>query len=163
MNWIDYAIIAIVVVSATIGLARGLIRELFSLVVWACALMVAWYFYPQVQGHLEPWIPVDAIRLAAAFLILVFAVLLVGTPLGYLLTRLVEKTGLTGTDRMLGGLFGAARGALLIAMAVFLGALTPLPEATWWQGSGLIGRFQVLGTRVLDAVPAEVADRIKQL
>jgi len=163
MNWVDYAIVAVIVVSVLIGLARGLIRELLSLIVWACALLVAWIFYPDIQGLLEPWIPAGSVRLAAAYLILVFGVLVIGTLLGHLLTALVEKTALTGTDRLLGGLFGIARGGLLIAMVTFLVALTPLPEDIWWKESSLIGRFQVLAERVIGAVPPELADRVKRL
>jgi membrane protein required for colicin V production len=163
MNWVDFVIIGLISISALVGLARGLIREVLSVAVWASALLLAWIYFPKLEGHLAPWMDAGTIRMAAAFLILVLVVLVVGTLIGHLLTLLVEKTGLTGTDRLLGGLFGAVRGALLIAMSVFLAALTPLPDDDWWKGSAFIDRFQVLAQSVLSEVPPRLVERVKRL
>lgn len=161
--WLDIAVVAIMALSALLGLVRGLTREVLSLAVWLCALLVGWAFHKEVAVLLETEIDHPAIRLGAAFAILVLAVLLVGGIFRYLLYLLVKKTGLTGTDRVLGSLFGFARGAVLIAMFGFLGALTPLPGEDWWRGSLLIGRFQVVAERMLERMPAQVTDAIKRL
>ena len=79
------------------------------------------------------------------------------------MSLLVRKARLTGTDRAMGLVFGMARGAILVAMLVFLAALTPLPEDDWWQASSLIGRFQVLAEHVLDQVPPAAVDKLKSL
>jgi membrane protein required for colicin V production len=163
VNWVDSILLGVIALSILVGLARGLVREVLSLAMWACALLVAWFQYPRLQPLLAEWIASESIRMAAAFLIIVLLVLVVGTLIGHLVARLVERGGLTGTDRLLGGLFGAVRGGLLIAMAVFLAALTPLPEDVWWEGSALIGRFQVLAEQVLGEVPPEVVERVKKL
>lgn len=163
MIWVDLAIIGIILLSALIGFSRGLIREMLSVVIWLGAVFLAWIYYRELAGHLSPWIPTLSIRLGTAFLILVFAVLILGAIFGHLVTLLVEKTGLTGTDRLLGVVFGGVRGAILVAMVVFLGALTPLPEDTWWKDSMLIGRFQSLADRILGEIPPEVVDRLKGL
>lgn len=163
MIWVDYVIISIVGLSALIGFARGLIREVLSLGIWIGAALVAWTYYKPLSVILEPWISISSVRFGAAFLVLVFIVLILGAIFGHLLTVLVEKTGLTGTDRLMGVVFGGARGALLVAMLVFLGALTPLPDDPWWQESALIGRFQVLAERVLGELPPRVADKLKSL
>ena len=163
MTWVDFAIVGIIAVSALVGLARGLIREVLSLAVWASALLLAWIYFPKLEGHLATWMAAGTVRQAVAFLMLVLIVLVIGTLIGHLVTVLVERTGLTGTDRLLGGFFGALRGALLIAMSVFLAALTPLPEDDWWQGSAFIGRFQVLAERVLSEVPPGLVERVKSI
>lgn len=163
MIWIDYAIVGIVALSALIGFSRGLVREVLSLAIWIGAVFVAWIVYRDLAVHLEPWIATPSVRLGAAFLLVFFAVLILGTIAGHLLTLLVEKTGLTGTDRILGVLFGGARGALLVAMLVFLAGFTPLPEDAWWQESALIGRFQALAERVLGELPPDVMDKLKSL
>jgi membrane protein required for colicin V production len=163
MNWIDIAIVGLILVSVLVGLARGLVREVLSLAIWACALLVAWLYHPRLLVLFESWTESGSVRLAASFAILVFIVLIIGTLVGHVLTTLVEKTGLTGTDRLLGGLFGALRGGLLIAMSVFLAALTPLPEDAWWKESAFIGRFQVLAEQVLNEVPPGLVERVKQL
>jgi membrane protein required for colicin V production len=163
MNWVDLAIVSIVALSALVGLARGLVREALAVAMWACALLVAWAYFPQVEGYLRDWISAGSVRMATAFLTLVLLVLAAGSLFGHLLTRLVERSGLTGTDRLLGGLFGTVRGGLIVAMSVFLVSLTPLPEDAWWKDSALIGRFQALAERLLGDVPPEVAERIKYL
>ena len=63
----------------------------------------------------------------------------------------------------MGVVFGAARGVVLVAMLVFLGALTPLPEDDWWRGSVLIGRFQSLAELILEQIPPEAMDKLKNL
>jgi membrane protein required for colicin V production len=163
MIWVDYVIIAIIALSALIGLARGLIREVISLAVWAAALVAAWFFYEPVAMQLTPWISTPSVRIGVAVLIIVFGVLIAGAIIGYLLATLVDKTGLTGTDRLLGVVFGAARGAVLVALVVFLASLTPLTEDPWWDESQLLDQFKILADWMLEQVPPDVADRIKAL
>ena len=83
--------------------------------------------------------------------------------IGYLLSALVERTGLTGTDRLLGAVFGAGRGVILVAMLVFLAALTPLQQDPWWKQSALVGRFQVLAEQLLGQIPSETVNKLKNL
>jgi membrane protein required for colicin V production len=163
MIWVDLAIVGIIALSALVGFTRGLMREVLSFVVWLGAVLIAWTYHKELAAELTRWIESPSVRLGAAFLILVFAVLILGAILGHLLSLLVDKTGLTGTDRVLGVVFGAARGAVLVAMLAFLGALTPLQEDDWWQGSFLIGRFQALAERILEQIPSEAMDKLKTL
>ncbi|MGB5734427.1 MAG: CvpA family protein, partial [Thiohalocapsa sp.] len=116
MIWVDYVIIGIIALSAIIGLARGLIREVIALAVWIVAAVAAWMFYVPLAEQLAPWIATPSVRMAVAVLMLVIGVLIIGAIVAYLLSVLVEKTGLTGTDRLLGMVFGAGRGAVLVAL-----------------------------------------------
>jgi membrane protein required for colicin V production len=163
MIWVDYVIIGIIALSALIGLARGLIREVISLAVWIVAAAVAWFFYQPVSVQLEPWIATPSLRIGAAVLLLVIGVLVLGAIIAWLLTTLVDKTGLSGTDRLLGVVFGAARGAVLVALLVFLASLTPVTQDPWWQQSDLLGHFQILADWMLAQVPPEVTERIKSI
>jgi membrane protein required for colicin V production len=163
MIWVDYVIIGIIALSAVIGLARGLIREVLSLVIWVVAAFVAWTFHGSVADQLTPWLSQPSVRVGVAFVLLVFAVLILGAILGQVLTTLVDKTGLSGTDRLLGVVFGAARGALLVAILVYLASLTPMREDPWWKESALIGQFQTLADRILAMVPPELEVKLKSL
>jgi membrane protein required for colicin V production len=163
MIWVDYVIIATVALSAVIGLARGLIREVLSLVIWVAAAGVAWIFHRPLADQLTPWLSTPTVRIGVAFVILVFVVLILGAIFGQILTTLIDRTGLTGTDRLLGVLFGAARGAVLVAVLVYLAALTPMPEDPWWKESQLIGHFQTLADRLLLLIPPEVLAKLKSL
>jgi membrane protein required for colicin V production len=163
MIWVDYVIIGIIALSAIIGLARGLIREVIALAVWIVAALAAWMFYVPVAEQLTPWIETPSVRMAAAVLILVFGVLIVGAIVAYVLSVLVDKTGLTGTDRLLGMVFGAGRGAVLVALLVFLATLTPIAEDPWWSQSRLLPKFQLLADLMLDMIPPDVTDKIRAI
>ncbi len=163
MIWVDYVIIAIIALSALIGLARGLVREVVSLLVWGAAIFVAWMFYEPLALELTPWISTPSARIGVAVLILVLGVLIAGAILGYVLSTLVDKTGLGGTDRLMGMLFGAARGGVLVALVVFLASLTPLTDDPWWEASQLLDQFKGLAGWMLEQVPPDVSERIQAL
>jgi len=163
MIWVDYVIIGIIALSAIIGLARGLIREVIALAVWVLAVLAAWMFYVPVAEQLTPWIATPSVRLGAAVLLLILGVLIAGALVAYLLSVLVDKTGLTGTDRLLGMVFGAGRGAVLVALLVFLGTLTPIASDPWWTESSLLPKFQLLADLMLDMIPPDLTDRIKAI
>jgi len=163
MNWVDYAILGIVLISALIGVGRGLIRELLSLGVWVAALGGAWLYHLDVAEMLVAQVSNPSARLAIAFVGLVLAILILGAIVGAILTALVYKARLSGLDRALGFFFGAARGAVLVAMAVFLGALTPLPDEAWWQESRTIAQFRSGADWILSLVPPEIQDQLKKV
>ena len=156
MIWIDYTILTPIGLSAVVGLFRGFIREAFSLASWGIGIWVGTAFSRQVSEYLETYISVPPLRIAAAFMSLFLTVLLLGNMAGYLITQLVNKTGLTGSDRFLGLFFGIGRGVLVIAVIVLLAGLTPLPESPWWHESQLITPFQSLAFWLRDQIPATV-------
>ena len=100
-------------------------------------------------------------RLAAPLAILIIGVLLVGGLVTYLIGELVVRTGLSGTDRLLGTVFGAARGVLLVAVLVLMAGLTPLPQDLWWQQSELIGYFEEAAIWLRELLPEDVAERFQ--
>tara|TARA_R110001599_G_scaffold3464_10_gene19141 strand:+ start:14074 stop:14556 length:483 start_codon:yes stop_codon:yes gene_type:complete len=141
LGWVDWAIIAIIAVSALISLARGFVKEALSLLTWVVAGLVAWMFGGALAGHLSPFIETPSIRVIVACSILFILTLLLGGLINYLIGQLVRVTGLSGTDRFLGMIFGAARGALLIVVAVGLLSLAPVEGDVWWRQSELIPHF----------------------
>ena len=154
--WIDYTILALVALSAIVGLFRGFIREAFSLSSWGIGIWVGITFSRQLSEYLEPYVTFPPLRLGVAFLCLFLIVLLLGNMAGYLVTQLVNKTGLTGSDRFLGLFFGIGRGVLVVAVIILLAGLTPLPESPWWHESQLIAPFQSLAFWLRDQLPAGV-------
>lgn len=163
MNWADYVILGIVAISAVVGLARGLLREVLSLAVWAAALAGAWLYHRDVAELLVGQISNPSVRLAVAFTGIVLVVLLVGAILGAALTAIVDRARLGGVDRFLGLFFGAARGVALVAMAVFLGSLTPLPDEDWWKESRTIGELRLAADWMLGLIPPEIQGQIKRV
>ncbi len=157
MNWIDIAVLAIVVLSAVISLWRGFVREALSLTNWVLAIWVSISFAHDLSGLLENSIRSPNVRLSVAFGVLFLATLIIGALVIYLVTQLVRKTGMTGTDRMLGVIFGIARGIMVIGILVLLAGLTGLPKEPWWEQSALLPYFQDLAVWIRGFLPADVA------
>ena len=98
MVWIDYAIIGIVGFSALISLVRGFLKEAMSLVTWFVAFFIASHFYPDLAVYFTSFS--DAmVRNGLAIAALFVATLILGSVVNYVVGLLVEKTGLSGTDR----------------------------------------------------------------
>jgi membrane protein required for colicin V production len=158
--WIDVVILALIALSAILSLFRGFVREAVALMTWLVALWVAMAFYEDLATILSQWIPVPSAQKITAFAVLFICVLLVGAIINFLAGRLVDRTGLTGTDKMLGIFFGVARGGVIVAILVLLAGLTPLPQDPWWQDSQFIGYFQELALWLRNYLPSEIADNI---
>jgi len=159
--WIDYVLVGIIVLSSLISLVRGFMREALSLAAWILAFWVSWAFFRELAAYFEQWINVPSMRLGVAFLLLLVVTLILGGLVNYLVGQLVEKTGLTGTDRVIGIFFGMARGSLLVGIAVLLAGLTALPSDPWWHESVLIGYFQDLAVWLRSFLPPDIASKFK--
>lgn len=133
----DIVILIMIGLSSVIGLVRGLFKELISLVVWFAAVMLALYFSEAMGDALSGQIADASIRTVIGFFIIFLATLIVGGIVQVLVKQLISSTGLTGTDRFLGFLFGSARGVLVCIVALI--ALKSFEiEADWWQDSEII-------------------------
>lgn len=141
MNTADYAILVVLGLSVLVGLWRGLVVEVMALVVWIAAFWIARLFGEQVAAWFDPAVSVPSARIALGYGTCFLAVLLGGALLRFLLSRLVAGTGLSGTDRLLGMVFGLVRGAVLVTLVVLLAGFTPLPRDAWWQESRLLPMF----------------------
>ena len=144
MIWIDYAILAVIGVSTLISLVRGFVKEAVSVVIWIGAFFIASTFYVNLASLLTN-ISDQFLRNAAAIAILFIITLVLGALVNYVIGQLVSKTGLSGTDRVLGLAFGALRGVLVTsAMLFFMDAFTTFSSSDWWQGSQLIPHFTLV-------------------
>jgi len=155
MPWIDLVIIAIIALSALISLIRGFVKESISLVTWVVAGVLALRYYAPMAELLEPFINNPSLRQWVGGGILFISTLVVGAIVNWIVSQLVSKTGLSGTDKALGVVFGAARGVLIVTMVVLLAGLTPMPEASWWQESMMIGFFQQLAEWISGVIPSD--------
>lgn len=163
MNPADAVILAILGVSMLVSLIRGFIREVFSLLVWVLAFWVGLHFVDDVAIRLDGHIEVASVRMLLAFAGLFILTLLTGGLIGYLISKMVQKTGLSPTDRMLGALFGAVRGAVFIVAAVLLLGWTNIPEDDWWHQSRLLPPFERLAVRVAGYLPSDLHETLEFL
>ena len=161
MTWPDYAILGIIAISILVGALRGFMKEVFSLVVWAAAFVVAYQYGGDVAALMDNSISLPSARTAMGFTGLFVVVLLLGGLLNYILGRLVESTGLSGTDRLLGGVFGAARGLALVVAVLLVAGFTPIPADPWWQDSQMIQRSMPLVEWSSGFLPDNVSEHLE--
>lgn len=158
MNWADIAILVTIAISALISLFRGLVREVLSVVAWVVAFWVAYTFTGRASELLIDYVSVATARHVLAFIILLVVSLLFTGLVNHLIGKLIATTGLSGTDRMLGVIFGVLRGVAVIAVLIFLAGLTPVPRDPWWRQSILLAHFQGLAEYGIGWLPPEFAD-----
>ena len=152
MTWVDYSILGVVLLSTLIGLQRGLVREILSLISLGVSLAVGLALSEYVAPLFQDYITTPSMRRMAAFAVLFFAMLLIMALINHVLVTLVEETGIHRTDQLLGMVFGLARGTVLVAGVIFLAGFTPFPQDPWWQEAQLIHKFEgisKLGCRFL--------------
>lgn len=160
MNGADLAILGICLVSIIVSLFRGFIREAFSLLVWVAAIYAALYSSGMLAERLVPWIEMPSARLIIAFVGVFVLVLVVGGLVNYLLGKLVASTGLSGTDRLFGALFGAVRGLAIVLVAVIIARFTPFPGDPWWQESRLLPEMERLAEWAVARFPDTVSEHL---
>ena len=161
MIWIDYAILGIVGISGVISLMRGFIREALSLAGWIAAFWIALAFAGAVADWLEEYVSVPSVRVAIAFAAIFFGVLALCGIVLRLAGVLVERTGMSGTDRTLGIVFGVLRGVVITGLLVLLAGLTSLPRDPWWEQSVLLPHLVELATEIRAFLPPDVQAEIR--
>ena len=163
MNAADYLIIATIIVSAGIGVLRGFLREAVALGAWLIALFVAWHFSDLIAPQLGGLLAGSEVRPWAARVIIVTLVLLLGAAVGATLGHFVRLSIFSGTDRLLGLLFGLLRGMVLLGVFVILGQLLRLEGERWWRGSTLIpyGESIAKGVRLVVGASREHGGDLK--
>jgi membrane protein required for colicin V production len=165
MNSTDYVVIAAVVLSAAIGAVRGFVREAVALAAWVIALFLAWHFSDLIAPHLGGLMADSEVRPWAARVIIVMLVLLLGAGVGAALAQFVRLSIFSGTDRLLGFVFGVLRGFVLLGVFVILGQLLRLQDERWWQRSLLIpyGESIANGLRTVVGEPRVPHGRSEQV
>lgn len=157
MIGVDYAILGILLISSFISLVRGFVKEALSLAGWILAFWISLSFAVPLSKLLAASMEDPTLRLILAFAALFILTLIVSAVINFFASRLVQRTGLTGTDRFLGVIFGFLRGALLVSVLVLLAGLTTLPKEAWWDDSFLLFRFQAIAMWIRELLPADVA------
>ena len=161
MIWIDYAVLAIVGISGVISLMRGFIREALSLAGWIAAFWIALALSGKAAALLDGHVSVPSVRVGIGFAAIFFGVLLVCGIVLRLAGLLVERTGMSGTDRTLGIVFGVLRGIVIAGLLVLLAGLTPLPRDPWWNQSLFLPHFVALANEIRAFLPPEMQQQIQ--
>ena len=135
ISTIDWVLVALLLLSLLVGLWRGLVFEVLSVLGWIAAFFLAHWFAPDVAALLPMSWASQPIRFAAAFVLTFVVAVFVAGLLASLVRKMVAAVGLRPVDRLLGGVFGLVRGlVLLLAVAVAVD-MTPLKDSPWWKES----------------------------
>ena len=133
MTIFDYAFLSILGLSATLGLWRGLVSEILGLAALVLALIVASRYVDVAALQFENTITDPRARVAAAFALILFAVLLLVSLVKLFLRRLLRAVGLGATDRFFGAVFGFVRGLVIALVVVWIGGLVGMSRESWWK------------------------------
>ena len=135
LGWVDIALLSVFGLSVLIGLWRGFVFEIVSLLGWVVAFVIANAFGPLLADYLPLADPGSPLRLWAAYVLVFVLVLLTCTLLARMLRALISATPLSFVDRLLGGIFGMARGAMILVVVAMLVSLSPWAASTTWKSS----------------------------
>ena len=168
MPIIDIIIAVAIFISVLVGLFRGFVREAISVAALLVAIWAALYFGPAMGDVSQSWLGSEELQKWFGR-VLVFAVILsIGALLGWGLSKIIRWSALSGMDRFLGSAFGAARGVLLVAVAVIGAQYAGFDNEPWWSQSQLIPHLEVVSDWIkviapegLDLIlPDEEADKL---
>jgi membrane protein required for colicin V production len=160
MTLLDFGVVVVIGLSAVLSVIRGLVRETLALAAWIVAFVSANLLAGEVATWMPKAIPTEALALLAGFLSVFVVVLIVMSALAIVVSKLVKSAGLGLEDRLLGGVFGLARGLLVVMVIVLLAGLTSLPRQAVWRNAILSAPLEAFAGIIKAWLPAELAQRI---
>ena len=168
MPIIDILIAVAIVISIVVGFVRGFVKEAISLAALLFAIWAALYFGPAVGNVSDSWLNSEELQMWFGRILIFTVILSIGGLLSWGISKLVRLSVLSGMDRLMGCLFGAVRGILLIAVFVIGGQFAGFDNDDWWEQSKLIPHVQVVADWIkvmapqgLDIItPDEAADSL---
>lgn len=161
MTLFDYLVVFVLVASVVISTMRGLVKEILSLVSWVTAFVVANAYGAQLAPMLPSMIPGEAVRLMVAFVALFLGVRILMGLFTLAVDALVKAGGLSIADRGLGGLFGLARGIVIVLAGVILCGMTAIPQQAFWKDAILSPMAETGARTVRPFLPGSLAEYIK--
>lgn len=152
-HWVDLVIIGIIILSILTGVVRGFIKELIALCVWVLAIWLSYNHSHQLAAWLQTYIQDAAARRVAAFIIVLLAVLIVGGIANALISSVLKRSGLSGTDRLLGMGFGFLRGVFIVALIIVVLQMTSIPQSEYAKDSLLYQQFAPMVSWMHEVMP----------
>lgn len=162
MTAFDYVVVAIVAASVLLGVWRGVVGEVIALVAWVLAFLAAKWWGDEVAQRLLAGVIADpALRIVAAWVAVFVVVLLLMALLRLAVRGLLKALGLSPTDRLLGVIFGLARGLLIVLVLVAVGGMLSLAKEKWWSDAYFSAPLETAVLAGKPWLPPDVAKRIR--
>jgi len=138
MSVIDWAILVALGLSILIGLLRGFVREVISILGWIAGLFLAIRFSAPLAQQIPLEIEWPIVKTLVAGALIVVACVFVAALLGWVMQQIMSAVKLTAADRLLGAMFGLARGLLVLGVLVFFAHDTTFARQAFWRDSALL-------------------------
>jgi membrane protein required for colicin V production len=161
MTAFDYVVLVILAGSVVMSALRGLVKEVLSLLAWLAAVAAAGLYGGWMAQMLPDAFPSPALRQAAGYATMFFGTLMLAGLVNAMIGVLVRAAGLSLADRGLGGLFGLARGVLIVMVLVVLAGYTALPQQPVWKNAALSPLFETAVRTAKPMLPAEAAAYVR--
>ena len=156
ITMLDGILLGITLVSAVLAMVRGFSREVLSLVSWAAAAAAAFLFYKPVLPYVKPYISNDTIAMIAAMAAVFLVVLIVVSLITMKIADFIIDSRIGALDRTLGFLFGAARGVLLVVVAMLLFTwAVPDNQPGWITNAKSKPMLDSLGEQLMGLLPKD--------
>jgi len=154
-NWVDKVFLVVFIISALMGLLRGGVREIFSLLSWIAGLVVAAVFAHPLATYLNHFSffqsmgpstsdgsSASMLTLGISSLILFFGTVLIGGLLGRVANAVIEGAGISLFNRLFGVIFGFGRAYVMGLLVIFVVQLTSIAEEDYWKESRVVHAYQ---------------------
>lgn len=161
MNGLDYAVIAVMLISVAIGLLRGAVREVMNIAGWVLAFVVAYNFAPDLAKTFADWAAEPVLRLVAAWIAIFLLVLLAVAVITSLVSGLIKQLGLGGLDRGVGALIGAARGLLVLLALTLAAGFTNMPQTSIWRDAATTPWLEIAALYSRTLLPDGISARLQ--
>lgn len=155
LNTTDGVLLGVLLVSTVLGFWRGLVHEMLSLAGWLAAFFLAQWLAPALAAYMPLQGMAAPVQYAAGFVLVFVAVILLAGLLSWGLSGLMGAVGLRPADRSLGGLFGLARGLVVLLVLAVLVQLAGFAQQDWWQQSTLVPWLQLLLQGLRPVLPSQ--------
>lgn len=159
MTPFDWVLVAILAYSTILAFVRGFLREIFALGGLIAGLILAAWNYGKLAAILARFISTPEVAQITSFLLILVAVAVLATLLGRALHSTAHAIGLGFFDRLLGAVFGLARGCL-IGVVILMAVAAFLPQSKWVANSRLSSYFLTGAHAVSFVVPHDLREQI---
>ncbi len=149
----DLIIALVILVSVVIGGFRGFVKEAISILTLVVAIWAALRFAPLGGSLIDNWVSSNGVQVWVGRLIVFLAVLLVGGILGWGISKIVQSSALSVSDRVFGMVFGFARGVVVVGLLVMTGQYAGFQYDEWWGSSRLIPYGQQVADVIKKVAP----------
>jgi membrane protein required for colicin V production len=158
---LDVIVIVVVLISAVLAMVRGFVREVLSIASWVAAAAAAYFLYKPLQPAMTFTQSATVQAIVAAGIVFVVA-LIAATYITTRIADLVVDSRVGAVDRAFGFLFGAARGILLLVVALLFFNWLVNPSPPWVAQAQTRPVLEDLGTRLMAALPTDLENTIMQ-